>query len=429
MPKKAKELSAIAVSKLKTKGRYAVGGVDGLHMFVVGNSRVWILRVAVGMRTNSQGKTVVHRRDIGLGSYPEVSLAEARDKARELRKQVKSGIDPFEQKKRIKEARSIQQRNTKTFRECAEVVMENKARELKNIRSQIEWRRTVETHVFPALGDSNVGSITAADVAAVLKPIWQTKHMTATTLRGRMEAIFDYAKAMKYRDGENPATWKGVLKPILGKIKYVVESYPALPYVEVGAFMADLRKCEGMAARALELIVLTATREGETFGAVWEEIDMTAKIWTIPAERMKAGKEHRVPLSEGAIKLLESLPRMPESRYVFPQKSGKRINRWTVGRLIRSMHEANIKAGGNGYIDPKQSKVITLHGFRSTFRDWAGETTSYPDVVCEHALAHKLTDKVEAAYQRGDMLMKRTQLMADWSQYCEIIQSYAEKAA
>jgi len=398
-------------------------------MFVVGNSRVWILRVAVGTRTNSEGKTVVHRRDIGLGSYPEVSLAEARDKARELRKQVKSGIDPLEQKKRNKEALCKQQRNTKTFRECAEVVMENKARELKNVHSQKEWRRTVEMHVLPALGDRNVGSITTADVADVLKPLWVTKYKTAITLRGRIEAILDYAKAMKYRDGENPAAWKGVLKPILGKIKYKVDSYPALPYVDVGAFMAELRKREGMASRALELIVLTATREGEVLGAVWEEFDMTAKIWTIPAERMKSGKEHRIPLSEGAMKLLESLPRMPESKYVFPWKTGSRIHRATVRRLIWSMHEADVKAGGKGYTDPKQKKVVTVHGFRSTFRDWAGETTTYPSGVCEHALAHKLIDKVEAAYQRGDMLVKRTQLMADWSEHCGTIQNQIAKAA
>ena len=423
MPKKAKELSAIAVSKLKTKGRYAVGGIDGLHLFVVGNSRAWILRVAVGTRTNSHGKTVVHRRDIGLGSYPEVSLTEARDKARELRKQVKSGIDPLEQKKRNREALCVQQRNTKTFRECAEIVIKNKGRELKNIRSQSQWRNTLETYVFPTLSNRTVGTITSADVAAVLEPIWQTKHKTAREIRGRIETVLNYAEAMKYREGENPAAWKDVIEPILGRVKIKVNPHPALPYNEIGAFMSELRKRNEIPARALEFIILTATRDGETFGAIWEEIDLNARIWTIPEERMKMGKEHRVPLSDAAIRLLESLPRMPETKYVFPGLTGGRIAHSTVRQVIRSMHEANVNAGRRGYIDPKQNKVITAHGFRSTFRDWAGETTAYPTEVCEHALAHKLADKVEAAYQRGDMLVKRASLMADWSQYCGMIQS------
>jgi integrase len=258
----------------------------------------------------------------------------------------------------------------------------------------------------------------SADVADVLKPIWQTKYRTAQELRGRIEAIFDYAKAMGYRDCENPAVWKGVLKPILGTVRYKSKPQPALPYVEIGAFMSELRKCEGMPARALEFVILTATREGETLGAQWDEIDMNARIWTIPAERMKAGKEHRVPLSDEAMKLLESLSGSIESRYVFPTKQGSRIANVQISRLVRRIHKANIQAGGKGYIDPKQGKSVTTHGFRSTFRDWAAETTEYAREICEYALAHKLPDKVEEAYQRSDLLVKRTRLMADWSRYC-----------
>ena len=418
MPKKAKELSALAVSKLKTKGRYAVGGVDGLHLFIVGNSRTWILRIATGIRTNRKGETVVRRRDMGLGSYPEISLAEARDKARDMRKQVKSGIDPIEQKKRSREILRTQQRQAKTFRECADAVIENKTRELKNIRNQVTLRRSIETYVLPLLGDRVVGTITTADVAAVLKPIWHTKFKTAQELRGRIEAIFDYAKAMGYREGENPSAWKGVLKPILGKVKYKAKPYPALPYDRIGAFMCELRKQNDMAARALEYIILTATRCKETLGAVWEEIDFSKKIWTIPAERMKAKKEHRVPLSAEAVKLLESLPRSTDSPYVFPSLNGKQIARTTVGRMISRKHKADIQAGGKGYLDPKLNEVATVHGFRSTFRDWAAETTDYTWEICEYALAHKLLDKVEESYQRGDLLGKRTRLMADWAQYC-----------
>jgi len=374
---------------------------------------------------NGKGETVTRRRDLGLGSYPEVSLSEARDKAREMRKQIKNGIDPLEQKNRIKEESRIQQRNAKTFRECAEAVIKNKEREFKTVRCHSTWQSSIETYVLPLLGDRIVRTITRADVAAVLEPIWQAKHITAKKIRGRIEAILDYAKAMDYRDGENPAVWKGVLEPILGRVKTKTKPRAALPYVEIGEFMRELRKQESVHARALEFIILAA-RDGEVFGAVWEEIDLTAKIWTIPAERMKLKKEHRVPLSEEAIKLLESLPRISGSKCVFPAPRGGRIRHELIRRLIRSLHKANIKAGGKGYIDPKQNCVISTHGFRSTFRDWAGETTSYSWEVCEHALAHKLADSTEAAYQRGEYLAKRAMLMADWAKYCGMIHPSAD---
>jgi integrase len=421
MPQKAKELSAIAISKLKAEGRYAVGGADGLYFRIVGNSRTWVLRVTVGTRTNSEGKTAVHRRDMGLGSYPEVSLAEARDKARELRKQARNGIDPLEQKKRNKEILRIQQRQAKTFRECAEVVWENKAREFKNLRQHKNWRTGIEKYAYPILGNMIVGTITAADVAAVLEPIWQDRHQTAITIRGRIEKVLDYAKAMKYREGENPAVWRGVLEPILGRVKIKHKPHPALPYGQIGAFMSELRKRAGMPARALEFIILTATREGEVTGATWEEIDLKAKVWTIPAERMKTGKEHRVPLSDAVVKLLKALPRISGSRYIFPTDRSNRIHHTTILRQIKSMHEMEINAGRKGFVDLRQNEVVTTHGFRSTFRDWAAETTAHPWEVCEHALAHKLLDKVEEAYQRGDLLAKRARLMVDWSQYCETI--------
>jgi len=373
---------------------------------------------------NSKGKTVVRRRDMGLGSYPEVSLAEARDKARDLRRQVRNGIDPLEQKRREKEAICMQLRKTRTFRECAEAVIENKSRELKSTRNLAFWRASIENHVFPVIGGRAVETISRADVAAVLEPLWHTKHKTAGELRGRIETILDYAIAMEYREGENPAAWKGVLEPILGRVKRVIKPQPSLPYAEIGAFLDVLRKHDDMAARALEFIILTATRPGEVFGATWKEIDMRAKIWTIPAIRMKAGKEHRVPLSTDAIMLLESLSdtNVASSRYIFSAPRGGCMLHPTITRLIRSMHRADIQAGGKGYIDPHQNCVITTHGFRSTFRDWAAEVTTYPREVCEYALAHSLASKVEAAYQRGDMLVKRAQLMDDWARYCRTIQ-------
>jgi integrase len=230
------------------------------------------------------------------------------------------------------------------------------------------------------IGDRIVGTITRTDVAAVLEPIWETKHKTAREIRGRIEAVLDYAKAMEYRDGENPAAWKGVIEPILGKVKRTVRQQPSLPYTEIGAFMADLRKREGIPARALEFIILTATRNGEVFGATGEEIDFQARVWTIPSERMKAGREHRIPLADEAVKLLESLPRIANYRYIFPATHGGQITHTKVGQLIKDMHSAC--GSGKGYIDPKQNCVITTHGFRSTFRDWAAETTGYSWEVC-----------------------------------------------
>lgn len=209
----------------------------------------------------------MHRRDVGLGSYPEVSLAEAREKARELRKQVRGGIDPIEQKKQDREALRVQQSKAKTFRKCAEVVIANKSRELKNAKHVAQWQSTLETYAYPTIGERIVGTITKADVVGVLEPIWQTKNETANRLRGRIETILDYAKAMEYREGDNPAAWKGALEPILGKVSREVKAQPSLPYREIGAFMAELRKREGVSPRALEFAILTATRSGEVFGA------------------------------------------------------------------------------------------------------------------------------------------------------------------
>lgn len=418
MPKKAKELSALAVAKLRTEGRHAVGGADGLHLRISGGSRAWVLRVAVGVRLNEISKPVTHRRDIGLGSYPEVSLAEAREKAREVRKLVRDGIDPLEQKKQAREALRIQQSNAKTFRECAKVVIANKSRELKSTKHLAQWQSTLETYAYPTLGERIVGTITKADIAAVLEPIWHTKNETANRLRGRIEVILDYAKAMEYREGDNPAAWKGTLEPILGRIKREVKSQPSLPYTEIGPLIVELRKRKGVSPRALEFAILTATRSGEIFGATWDEINLKTKIWTIPKERMKAEKEHRVPLSDEAVELLEALPRVLNNLYVFPAPRGGKLSDMAFTILIRRMHEAECEAGRKGFIDPKRNKIATTHGFRSTFRDWAADETNYPREVCEHALAHKLPDSVEAAYLRSDFLEKRKGLMADWAKYC-----------
>lgn len=417
MPKKAKELTDLAVKRLKIPGRYMVGGADGLHIRIHGQSKAWVLRVAVGARLNSKGEPSVHRRDIGLGPYSEVSLAEAREKARELRKQIRNGIDPLLQKKQNTEALLAQQAKAKTFRECASAVIANKSRELKNAKHLAQWQSTLETYVFPAIGERVVANITKADVVAVLGPIWETKNETASRLRGRIEVILDYAKAMGYREGDNPATWKGNLEPILGKIKREVKSQPSLPYTEISAFMNELKKRDGISARALEFVILTAARAGEVFGATWDEIYLNNQIWIIPASRMKAGREHRIPLTENAVKLLQGLAHIAGNPYMFPAPNGGKLSDMALTMLIRKMHAREQKEGRKGFIDPRQNKVVVTHGFRSTFRDWAGETTHHPREVIEHALAHQLKDKAEAAYARGTLFDKRRMLMNDWGDY------------
>ena len=392
-------------------------------MNVDGNSRVWILRAVVGKRLDKDGKLKPHRRDIGLGPYPEVSLAEARAKATELRLQIRNGIDPIRHKQEQREALLLQQHREKTFRECAKIVIDKKTLELKNEKHIAQWSSSLETYIYPVLGDRVIGSITKADIVTALEPIWIGIHETAKRVRGRIETIFDYAKAMEYFVGDNPAAWKGNLEPILGNLKQESRPHPSLPYEQVAEFIQHLRQKKGISSKALEFAILTACRSGEVFGALWKEIDFKNKIWIIPKERMKADKEHRVPLSQVAIRLLEKLyqethPQPDE--FIFPTpRSGEMLSDMSLTALIKRMHEQKFKEDGIGYIDPKQKRVITTHGFRSTFRDWSADKTDYPREVCEHVLAHKLPDEVEAAYLRGAYLEKRKGLMEDWANFCD----------
>lgn len=404
MPKKAKELSGLAVSRLKTEGSFAVGGVDGLYLRNRGQSRSWILCVAMGVRVNVRGKTVPKRLNLGLGPYPEVSLAEAREKARELRKQIRNGINPLQEK----HERTTQQvelaRKQRSFSQCCEDVLAIKASELKNKKHVAQWRATLETYAYPFIGQKAVNEITKTDLLAILEPIWLIKNETASRLRGRIEAVLDYAKAKEYFEGDNPAAWKGMLKPLLplpSKVQ-TQKHHAALPYGDIGTFMGELRQRQGISARALEFAILTIARSGEIRGAEWNEIDLAGKTWTIPASRMKAAKEHRVPLSDAAIALLKELPRFKDNNFVFPAQRKGQLSDTALLAVLKRM----------GYTD------LTQHGFRSTFRDWAGETTSHQREVIEHALAHQLADKAEAAYQRGTLWPKRVALMDEWAGYC-----------
>ncbi|HEB4101790.1 TPA: site-specific integrase [Acinetobacter baumannii] len=356
------------------------------------------------------GKLKPHRRDIGLGPYPEVSLAEARAKATELRLQIRSGIDPIAHKQEQLERLYVQKLRDKTFLECAKVVIANKTRELKNEKHIGQWTSTLESYIYPALGNRSISTITKVDIAEVLQPIWIEKNETAKRIRGRVETVFDYAKAMGYFVGDNPAAWKGNLEPILGNLKQESRPHPSLPYEQVAEFIQHLRQKKGISSKALEFAILTACRSGEVFGAMWKEIDFKNKIWIIPKERMKADKEHRVPLSQVGISLLEQLYHETDPKpddFIFPTpRSGEMLSDMSLTATIKRMHEQKFKENGIGYIDPKQNRVITTHGFRSTFRDWSADKTDYPREVCEHVLAHKLPDEVEAAYLRRLVIFK-----------------------
>ena len=425
MPKKTKELTALAVSKIKDDGLHAVGGVAGLYLQIIGNSRSWMFR------TNIAGK----RSKIGLGAYIQVTLAEARDKARELVKQIKDGVNPVEERRKEKAQATLESVKLKTFRQCAEAFIETNRAGWKNAKHAQQWKNTLAMYANPIIGGLDVADIDTGLVLEVLQqpvdtpdgkaPLWNAKTETASRLRGRMESVLQWAKVRGLRTGENPADWK-TLKYVLPARSEVQkkENHAALPYVEIGAFIAALRTQSGMAARAVEFAVLTATRSGEVRGATWEEIDLDARLWTIPAERMKMKREHIVPLSDTAVRLLEALPQYEGNNHVFAAVQADKLSDMALTQALRRMHEKKLAADGRGWIDPKQNnRVITVHGFRSCFDDWASETTTHDTQAIDYSLAHKLPDKVRGAYQRGDMFMKRRALMNDWSRYCETAQT------
>jgi integrase len=395
MPKKAVELGALQVGRLTRPGRYSVGGVAGLHLWVKDSGmRSWVLRVVVGDS----------RRDIGLGGFPDVTLAGARDSARRARDQIVQGVDPIEQRRQAKAMLMAESAKAKSFAECTAAYIEAKGEEWRNPKHRQQWANTLKTYADPFIGRLMVRDITLAHVLEVLQPIWKTKTETAVRVRGRIETVLDWATVRSYRTGENPARWKGHLEQLLPKPSKVskVVHHGAVPLDAMAAFFADLRDMPGNGARALELLILTAARSGEVRGATWSEFDLKGKSWTIPAERMKAGKEHRVPLSSQAVTLLTSLPRVKDVEVVFPGVKGQPLSDMSLSAVMRRMKAAAVP-----------------HGFRSTFRDWAAERTNFPRELAEMALAHAIENKVEAAYRRGDLLVKRLQMMQAWADFCE----------
>lgn len=413
MPKVAKELSAIEVRRLVHPGKggvnatFPVGGVSGLILQITqGGGRSWLLRTTVGDQ----------RRHIGLGSYPEVSLAEARERARLTKAKIAQGVDPILERQQIKAALKAQQARGKTFRQAVADYLTAKAAEFDEKRRK-RWESGFDRLAFPIIGDTQVEAITMQDVLRVLSPIWETKNETASRLRQRIEAVLTWATVSGHRAGDNPARWVGNLKELLPAPSKVskVENQPAVALKDVRAWWADLRQRGGTAARALEFAVLTAARSGEVRGAVWSEIDLDAGLWTIPAARMKMEREHRVALTPEAVALLKALPRFEGNDLVFVAPLGGMLSDMSISAVMRRMQKDAVEAGGVGYLDPRSGRPAVPHGLRSTFKDWATDLTDYPNDMSEVALSHKVGSSVESAYRRGDMIEKRRAMMADWA--------------
>jgi integrase len=340
------------------------------------------------------------RHDLGIGGLHTFDLAEARAKAKTLRQMLADGLDPLavkRQAKRDRLAKLAAEKRAMTFRQAAQACIAAHEAGWRNPKSHVQWTQSLNDYAYPVLGDLAVDDITTAHVVKALEPIWKTVPETASRVRGRIEKVLGWATVRGFRSGDNPARWRGHLQelfPSKGRMR-AVEHFDAMPFGEVPAFMAELRQKDTLAARSLELLILTAARRGEIAHATWREIDLVRRIWTIPAARMKAKKEHRVPLCERAVEILHALGKNDDKIRVFPMADGAML------LLLREMRSS-----------------VTLHGFRSTFRDWASERTSYAREVAEAALAHAIPDKVEAAYRRGDLFEKRRRLMNDWAAWC-----------
>lgn len=415
MPRVARELTALEVKRLIHPGGnrnrlFAVGGVPGLHLQITpGGGRSWVLRAKVGNL----------RRDIGLGGYPGVSLAQARDKAREARTKIECGVDPVEERKAVRAALVASQRRGLTFDKATERCLAARLEAFKNPKHRQQWENTLASYASPELGKMLVQDITTQDVLRVLQPIWFEKTETASRLRGRIEAVLSWATVAGHRTGENPARWAGNLKELLPAPSKVAagRNHPAVDLDDAPRWFAALQARDGYGARALEFLALTAARSKEVRGATWSEIDMAKGLWMVPAVRMKMGKEHRVPLSDHAVALLEAMPRINGNPLVFPAARGGQLSDMTLSATMRRIHETEVALGSTGFIDRVSKRPAVPHGLRSTFRDWVAERTIFQGDMAEVALAHKISNAVEASYRRGDMLEKRRRMMTDWSNF------------
>jgi integrase len=392
MGREVHRLSAKRVEKEKRPGYLCDGG--GLYLQISSTlTKSWIFRYTHQARS----------REMGLGSERDVTLATARAKAAEARRRLGDGVDPIAARDTVRAQERLDKAGTLSFSKCAEKYIAAHQAAWRNPKHAAQWKNTLDTYAGPTIGTLAVRDVDTELVLRVLEPIWSKKPETASRVRGRIERILDWARVRGYRAGENPARWRGHLDKLLPSAlnRKGRKHHAALPYDELPGFMSDLREQQGNAARALEWLILNASRTNEVIGGKRDEIEFRKGIWTIPAERMKAGKEHRVPLSLRAMEIAKA---QPEDQYLFAGRdAGQPLSNMAMLELLKRMGRED----------------LTVHGFRSTFRDWAAECTTYPNEVSEMALAHAIADKVEAAYRRGDLFEKRRQLMLDWARYCE----------
>jgi integrase len=395
---KLHRLTPLEVTNITKPGRHADGG--GLVLQVKGDAKSWIFRYRRGGG----------EREMGLGSVAAFTLAEARNRAKVARQQLADGLDPIEERRKALEAAKLEAARAITFEEAADRYIKTHRAGWKNEKHAEQWANTLSTYAFPVLGSLPVAGIETSLVTQVLEPIWLTKSETASRVRGRIERILDWARVQGMRQGENPARWRGHLDKLLparSKVR-AVRHQPALPWQQIPAFMGELRQRTDISSRALEFTCLTCARTGETIGATWPEIDLDGKLWIVPAERMKGGLEHRVPLSDRAVEILKGLPRERGNDHAFiGAVKGQGLSNMSMLELMRGMG-----------LKDANGEVCVPHGLRSTFRDWAGESTGFPHDILEACLAHKRKDRTHASYQRGDLLQKRRKVMESWASYC-----------
>lgn len=419
MPKIAKELSAIEVKRLASPGWHAVGGVAGLLLQIrqpakdgAPLARSWILRLRIAGE----------RQLIGLGSYPQVSLAEAREQARKLSAEARGGVNLIARKRAQRSALIAAASRNKTFKDCAEAYMEAHASDYSNDKHRKQWVSTLESYAYPVVGKMLVADISMRHVLDVLLQdtvhrngsrgkLWYTKPETAKRLLDRIKTVLDYATVSEYRSGMNPATWKGYLDSQLPSTRGLkeVKHFPSLPYEQIGDFMIHLRQKDSISAKALEFIILTDMRSGSVRQATWSEIDFNKQLWIIPPKHFKTRVEFRVPLQPQAILLLKQLPRINDSDRIFPNGQGQPLSDMALNQLMRGMHERGEFKG-----------EAVPHGFRATHRTWAAEQTDYPEEVRKLASGHAIGDAVKEAYQRTDLLEKRRNLMNDWADFLDL---------
>lgn len=368
-------------------------------------------------------------REMGLGPWRDVDLAAAREVAAKARAMLHTGLDPLQEKRRREAEAKLAAAKNKTFSQVADDYIDSiKAKWKEGGKSESQWRASFRQYAEPFFGALPVAQVGREEVLRALNPIWRKKTESANRLRQRIEDVLNYAKAMGYRTGDNPAQWSGGLEHVLPNPNDVAnkQKQPALPYDQIGEFMVELRTQLGVGAAALEFAILTATRSGEVREATWREFDLKQKVWTIPKERMKAAREHRVPLSEGALAILKRMEETKTGDLVFPGvKDKKPLSDMSLSAVIKRMNESRRANKLPAWVDPKQDRDVVPHGFRSTFRDWASECTPHPHDVQEMALAHAIKDKTEAAYKRGDLLDKRRNLMDDWDKRCNLLRPAA----